>query len=365
MPEIQDTVNRIVEASSLNQRVALIRLVPQLHGTGEHSRIFAEVARVLYVPQLAPDFAYIHHSPFYAREFFQDCYSDASLATRGFEDVSEDVLAKAIEENPRILLVFRTITGLTREEFAQSTVLAGKSLALPPLSSAKVDSMERHGTLTTPNQAHVAASTISRIMNRSLFGDPPPGLLSKQEKPDTEDGWDSVRKYAAAGVPLAIYLHQRHFGGSFRQLLDATSTERGNLLEDAVEALFRDHGIPFIRTGSHNQAEIAARFEVRVAPAPDFVVFDSSGVLRAILECKGANDGGTARDKAGRYSALREESKRLGGIPLIAVLGGIGWRRVTDALGPVIQDTEGRVFTIPTLESMLQVSPFPVLVNSA
>ena len=29
-------------------------------------------------------------------------------------------------------------------------------------------------------------------------------------------------------------------------------------MEDAVEALFTEHGIPFIRTGSHNQAEITA-----------------------------------------------------------------------------------------------------------
>ena len=123
--------------------------------------------------------------------------------------------------------------------------------------------------------------------------------------------------------------------------------------------------MPFIRTGSNNQAEIASRFEVRVTPAPDFVVFDSSGSLKAMIECKGTNNGGTARDKALRFRTLREESIRLGGIPLLAVLGGMGWTRLNDALGPVVRDTEGRVFTLSTLHAMLEVAPFPSLINTS
>jgi len=202
-------------------------------------------------------------------------------------------------------------------------------------------------------------------MDGSLFGDPPAGLLSKQAKPDTKDGWASVRNLAAKGVPFSLYLHQRHYGGAFRQILDATSTQRGNLIEDAVEALFKEKGIPFLRTGSNNQAEVADRFEVRVTPAPDFVVHDTAGALTAMLECKGTNNGGTARDKALRFERLRDEEVRLGGVPLIAVLGGMGWTRVNDALGPVIRDTQGRVFTIPTLGSMLEITPFPALMNTS
>ena len=92
---------------------------------------------------------------------------------------------------------------------------------------------------------------------------------------------------------------------------------------------------------------------------------DASGTLRAILECKKANDGGTARDKAARFAALRNESVRLGGIPVFAVLAGLGWRRTTDALGPVVRDTDGRAFTVKTLNSILTVEPLPSLVNTA
>ena len=99
-------------------------------------------------------------------------------------------------------------------------------------------------------------------------------------------------------------------------------------------------------------------------PAPDFVVFDpADDSLKAMLECKGTNNGGTARDKALRFNRLRTESVRLGGIPLIAVLGGIGWARINDALGPVVRDTDGRVFTLSTLSSMLEIAPFPALLT--
>ncbi len=199
-------------------------------------------------------------------------------------------------------------------------------------------------------------------MTGELFDQPTGALPRKVDKPDTAGGWRSVQAYARDGVPYGMFLHQRHYGGAFRQLLDATSTQRGNLIEDAVEDLFAAHRLLYIRTGAHNQAEIEERFEVAVRPAPDFVVFDRTDALRAMLECKGANDGGTARDKALRFATLRQESVRLGGIPLVAVLGGLGWSRVNDTLGPVVRDCEGRVFTLANLDEMLTVQPFAQLV---
>lgn len=333
------------------------------HGTNEHKTIYAEIARLLYVPHLVVDFAYIHEDHFYGRDYFEHVYTDAYVATAGFTKVSEAELTSVLLSNPRTLLVFRTITGLTKGEFAHATIMTGEPIGLSPLKANKVDAMERNGTTTTDEQALVAAKTLCQIIEGHLFGVPPRGLVSKQAKPDTENGWSSLRLYASAGVPFSLFLHQRHYGGAFRQVLDATSAKRGNLIEDAVEKLFRENGVSYIRTGSHNQSDIATRFEVRVTPAPDFVVFDSSETLRAILECKGTNDGGTARDKASRFAKLRGESNRLGGIPVIAVLGGTGWARVNDALGPVVRDTDGRVFTLSTLSEMLEVTPFPSLIG--
>ncbi len=74
---------------------------------------------------------------------------------------------------------------------------------------------------------------------------------------------------------------------------------------------------------------------------------------------------GTARDKALRFERLRDESIRLGGLPLIGVLGGLGWTRVNDTLGPVVRDCDGRVFTVSNLAEMLEVNPLALLVGTA
>jgi hypothetical protein len=362
---VEETVNLIASAGTWNERVNRIRQVPARHGTDEHPGIHAQIAKLLYVPHLAPDYAYIHSADFYELPHFQNAYNEAATATVDFTKVSVADLTSALEQTPTTLLPLRVITGLTRSEFAASTELAALPLGLAPLSASKVDSMERKGTNTSHDEARVAAETLDQIMSGTLFGVPTGALKSKQDKPDTLKGWQTAQSFATGGVPYATFLHQRHYGGAFRQVLDATSTLRGDLIEDAVEALFVAKKIPYIRTGAHNQAEIAARFEVTVLPAPDFVVFDQTDTLRAMLECKGANDGGTARDKALRFRGLRVESIRLGGLPLIGVLGGLGWTRVNDTLGPVVRDCDGRVFSVSNLAEMLTLNPFPSLIGLA
>lgn len=365
MPEADTTVQNIVSAATWDQRVARVRLVAQNHAPSELPQIYAKIARQAYVPHLAADFAYIHESHFYDRAYFAEVYASVEEATRGFTRLDELHLIHVVQEDPRRLLILRTILGLTKDEFAHSTAIVAETLEVGKLTGTKVGSCERDGTPLTDGQAHLVAATIDRVINGALFGNPPGELRSKQEKIDTRDGWDSVEALHRSGVSYLDLLHQRHYGGSYRQITDATSTKRGNLIEDAVEQLFTYSGVPHIRTGSHNQGEIMERFEILVRPAPDFVVYDNAGALRAMLECKLVNDGGTARDKALRFERLREEAKRLGGAPLLAVLGGMGWARVNDTLGPVVRDTDGRVFTIATLPEMLTVSPFPTLINTA
>ena len=357
---IDGTVAAIAAATTWDQRVAQIRLIPEHHGTAEHAKVYAEVAKELYVEHLAPDFAYVHASDFYEEGYFAEVYRSASARTHQFSQVDKPTLTEALVQDPRTLLVFRTITGLLKNEFSAATNLVAESPG-KPISSNKIDSMERSGTAVTVEQAGVIATTLELVLAGDLFGTPPGEVRSKQNKFDTRNGWATVQSLAQDGVPYSMFLHQRHYGGSFRQILDATSTRRGDLIEDAVEELFRDNGVPYLRTGSHNQADIAKRFGVTVAPAPDFVVFDQSNTLRGMLECKGAGDGGTARDKALRFNKLNEEAARLGGVPLLAVLGGIGWARVNDTLGPVIRDTDGRVFTLANLPDMMTVAPFTSL----
>jgi hypothetical protein len=104
VPTVEETISDILAAPTWDQRVARIRLIPQQHGTGQHPAIYAAVAREAYVPNLAPDFAYIHEAPFYEHEYFEDVYRAAAGDTDNFRHVGVEDLATVIEADPRTLL---------------------------------------------------------------------------------------------------------------------------------------------------------------------------------------------------------------------------------------------------------------------
>ena len=150
MARVEDTINLIVGATTWDERVNRMRQIPARHGTNEHAGIHAKVAKLLYVPHLAPDFAYIHGADFYELPHFQLAYNKAAAATAEFTKVSVADLEAAIQAEPSVLLALRVITGLTKGEFAASSVLVAEPLGLKPLTSNKVDSMERRAPQLQP-----------------------------------------------------------------------------------------------------------------------------------------------------------------------------------------------------------------------
>ncbi|MFI5400382.1 MAG: hypothetical protein ACHQZQ_04950 [SAR324 cluster bacterium] len=358
--DVATAVDAVAEARSLDARVTLIRKLPQDFGSSQLPTVYAEIAREIYAPSLDPDFAYVHWIPDYQLKSVKVAYENAFEATQGFTNVDAASLSRAMLKKPRSLLAFRLILGLTANEFAVSTGLIGLDEMAKPVSKSKVESTE-NGKSVDKKVADTFGMTIDSMMRGRILNSPPAGTRRKQDKPDTARGWKTVREFAERGVPLDVFLHQRLYGGAFNQLLNATGKMRGDSLEDAVQAILDDHKIGYLRTGSGNQGQIQAQFEISVRPAPDFVIHDKDNRLRALLECKATNDGGTARDKASRFASLRAEKSRLGGIPVFAVLSGLGWRRVRDALGPVVRDTEGRVFTPSTLPQLVSVQPLSTL----
>jgi hypothetical protein len=101
---IEQTVSYIVAASTWDERVARVRQIPQRHGTDEHAAIDAEVARLLYMPHLAPDFAYAPMLDFYELPHFQAAYDKLAAATDEFRNATVDRLAEAIQAEPTVLL---------------------------------------------------------------------------------------------------------------------------------------------------------------------------------------------------------------------------------------------------------------------
>lgn len=370
MPSVEQTVEDIANAPTVDARIAEIRKVPGKHGVDDHQAIFAEVARRVYVPHLAPNFAFIDAKEYFSPGHFVRAYRLASAGTAAFTKVDVGTLTALLLAEPHAFLVLRTMTGLTRDEFSVATKTvdpAGDGVGKSSMAGMEEEGRHARGQTQDQRRASILAETVGQLMNGTLFVSTDPALPTKQEfQTDTARGWGSVARFASGGVPYEVFLHQRHYGGYFRQILDSTSSQRGDQVEEEVVDLFESNGIPHIRTGAHNQGDPYKRFGLETKPAPDFVIYShSSGHIQAILECKTINDGGTARDKAMRFHRLKNESMRLGGIPVIAVLGGLGWRRANDALGPVVEATDGRVFTLSTLPDMLTTAPFPSLLGTA
>jgi hypothetical protein len=101
---IKDSVDLIVRAATWDERIARLRQIPQRYGTSEHAAIYAKVAERLYVPHLAPDYAYVHSADFYELPHFHQAYEKADAATSGFTQVSVEQLTAAIQAEPTILL---------------------------------------------------------------------------------------------------------------------------------------------------------------------------------------------------------------------------------------------------------------------
>ncbi|MBA2318364.1 MAG: hypothetical protein H0V93_11410 [Euzebyales bacterium] len=183
MPDITEVADQIAGAGSWDERVSLIRTIPQEFGEAHRQTVYDRVAQRAYVKQLAPDFAYIHRRDDYELASVGDAYQLANASTSGFTEVGPAQMCHVMEHHGTTLRAFRLIVGF----------------------------------------------------------------------------------------------------------------------------------------------------------------FDAQDVPRAMLEAKAANDGGTARDKAARFRMLRTEAQRLGGMPVFALLAGLGWTRTADALGPVVAACDGRV----------------------
>lgn len=341
------------------ERSEEIRKAIAASASRDHQSVYADAARRFYIPHLTADFAHVHINDFYERHTMASSYASAADGTEGFTRVDTTRLAAVLERNPISLLALRNIISYTRDELANSTELVARATGFKPVTAGKIDGLERRRSGPTPPQAELLAETINRAVSWTLHPPAPDGMKLKQDTFDLQHGWESVRQTSTeAGSFYIDILHLRHSGGAYRQLLDATSTQRGDVLEDAVEDLLIQNNILFIRTGRNNQSEIEAKFGVKVTPAPDFVITDADGTIRALIECKIAGSQGVPRDKAARFSLLRDEAIRLGGLPFFAVLDGLGWKRVNDGLGPVIRDTDSRVFSLSNIEDMLEMSPF-------
>lgn len=315
--------------------------------------------RPVYESRLTPQF---HAVPWgqslHERAAFRAVYQSADKLTAGFTMTAEADLLDALEADPRTLIVFRLILGYTTAE-----LVAALELVNVKTSKVVVEALEKGQGATTPARAAVlagVAKAVTGVIERDLFALdktlPPEDFKSRLDKMDTEAGWASVQRAAGGGVDYADLLYERYVDGPWLAARAAYSEKKGRLIEDAVEKLLTDARVPF----DHDPEELVTK---GLLPSrPDYVL-PSVAAPKVTLEAKGADDGGTARDKAARIAAVAVRAHAHGWTPL-AVIDGNGWKR-RDALVQTLEATRGLTFSLENVALILDVPEVAALKGTA
>ena len=106
MTQTQDTVAAVAQAS-WPARVALIRTIPENFGTAQHADIYSSIAAQVYVPNLKPDFGYVHWREEYELGPIEVAYNAAHDLTQGFIVTDMESIASAILEKGIIRLTYQ------------------------------------------------------------------------------------------------------------------------------------------------------------------------------------------------------------------------------------------------------------------
>ena len=311
-----------------------------------------------YLAQMQPSFHLIPRGESMASEpSFTAAYEALVGATDGFTRTDADALATALTETPAALAPLRMILGFTHQEMAAAVQLVNSEARTTGQTLRNFERAAQPKRLTDTRRQLIAdlALAATAIMERRILPVPEAAAKyfhSKLDKRDTSDGWRSVAD-SVAGVPYSALLYQRYVGGVWRQVQDAYSEIKGDaLLERPLRELLLARGIPHHHTapGATGAAETKARYDI--SPPPDFVIPDSMPTVA--IEAKVGEDGGTVRDKSARIQEMAHSANAVGLRPC-ALIDGKGWFQRQSALVAVILATQGRTYTLATMEQLLEL----------
>lgn len=151
---------------------------------------------------------------------------------------------------------------------------------------------------------------------------------------------------ADLGVPYPVLLYERFLGRPFATHRDAVSELVGDVVESAVEAVLAKGGVSNRKT---KRAERINGFD----QAPDFIVPNEFNPA-VIIEAKLTEDDGTARDKVSRVQNLRAIRDREGkDYEIVACIAGRGFKVRREDIRRLLEATDGKVFTIETVDRLL------------
>ncbi len=290
---------------------------------------------------------------------FETGYETLKRATRGFVEISAATIMNAAHERSISLVVVRSILGFTPPEWA----FAATQHTGLPISQTFIRNLDRRirmeplkpipiSSAGNRERATALARTAADLM-LSGSGSSSSMAIHRLDKADTSAGQSTIKTAADLGIPYPMLLYERFLGRPFAGHRDSVSELIGDVLESAIEDVLSNGGISFRKT---KRVEKIQGFD----QAPDFIV-PSEFNPQIVIEAKICQDDGTARDKVTRIQHLRELS--VSGQPtgkprfqLIACISGRGFGVRRADMQKLIEATGGKVFTLGTLEHLIDHS---------
>jgi hypothetical protein len=283
---------------------------------------------------------------------FQQAYEVLKRHTFGFAAFDAEKVMESLKEDALAFVVLRAMLGFTPPELAcMAAEISGVTVS-QNFARALDRRVRIVRSLSRQNDKRVVAlvTTACWLLQQGR-GEVPEGMIHRLDKADTRLGLDSVRHLATEGVPYAMLLYERFLGRPFAGHRDAVSELVGDVIESAVEQQLHKAGISFRKT---KRAERIEGFD----QAPDFIIPDEWNP-QIVIEAKITEDDGTARDKVTRIQHLAEISNQhrlrgRSGFQIIACVDGRGFGVRREDMRKLLIVTQGKVFTLSTLDYLVQ-----------
>jgi hypothetical protein len=289
---------------------------------------------------------------------FSKAYESLKSATKNFKSLDSNVVFDACVEAPVILIVLRTMLGLSPPEWAYAAS-ERSGIDIPQGAARTLDRDVRSDPDKPLSKGKITRQRVTALVETACQiieeGCPQVSkkLLHRLDKADSKEGLDSVRQMADIGAPYAMLLYERFLGRPFAAHRDSVSELVGDVLESAIEDELVKAGVSYRKT---KRAERIPGFD----QAPDFIIPDEFNP-KVIIEAKITEDDGTARDKVARILRLCEMSSERErndqpGYQVIACLAGRGFKVRREDMRQMILNTKGKIFTLKTLSKLVQCS---------
>lgn len=290
---------------------------------------------------------------------FQTALEILRRRTNAFDDFTEISVWRALREDSLCFCVIRTMLGMSPPEWADlarsdrdSDITQGYARVLEGRcrsDRAYIRNLVRPRNSTALDRM---AALIAVAVEYITRGSPPGAAdtVHRLNKVDTFRGLESLRHVAAHHVPYAVLLYERYLGRPFATHRDAVSEQVGDVMEMAIEERLARARIAFRRTG---RAERIPGYD----QAPDFFVPDEFNPS-IVIEAKMSGDDGTSRDKVARIERLtrmRDDRRRSHqpDFEVVACIDGRGFGVRREDMRSLITMTEGKVFTLATLDRLV------------